>query len=320
MYNLTNLLRDIGIKNDNKSVFFDKDNFIQNVSEINLYNKLYIIPEKSNIFNCIDINDLKKYILDGFDINIRNNNNDTLLHNFVKKKKYEFIKLLCENGVDMNCTNNCGFTPLIECVRGRLFNSMNILKLLIIYGSDVNIKDNINNTVIHHVAKKGLVENLTFLVNMGVKFDEENDKNITPLEYAIRYQNLPVIHKLISLGVDLGRKDYLNIAICNDKAKSTFTLLNSNVKIGDNLIKLLYFSIYNDNLKIIKFLVKRDININVLDSLGNNLLHLAYKYDKCDIVKYLYTLNYNLDNVRNNLGLTPLDIAQRNIIYKFFKN
>ena len=56
---------------------------------------------------------VKFLIENGADINIKNNNGDTVLHEAVLiKDNLEVVKLLIENGADINIKNNNGDTVL----------------------------------------------------------------------------------------------------------------------------------------------------------------------------------------------------------------
>uniref|UniRef100_A0A2K6C533 Euchromatic histone lysine methyltransferase 1 n=3 Tax=Cercopithecinae TaxID=9528 RepID=A0A2K6C533_MACNE len=70
----------------------------------------------------------------------------TCLHLAAKKGHYEVVQYLLSNGqMDVNCQDDGGWTPMIWATE---YKHVDLVKLLLSKGSDINIRDNDNGTVV----------------------------------------------------------------------------------------------------------------------------------------------------------------------------
>lgn len=81
---------------------------------------------------------MEEYLKNGGDVNAKNNNGDTKLHNAVFFGQLELVKLLLSNGADINIKCRRDFTPLHVAYS---MGHMGIVKFLIENGADVNAKN-----------------------------------------------------------------------------------------------------------------------------------------------------------------------------------
>lgn len=73
---------------------------------------------------------------------------------------------LIREGVDLNCTNIAGYTPLMLAVSNEKLEG--IVPSLIVYGADLNKVDNINGwTALMHACKKLRFKEVELLINRG---------------------------------------------------------------------------------------------------------------------------------------------------------
>ena len=95
----------------------------------------------STLFNCQTVEEAKKLILSGVNVNIININIDSItpLHCV---KNPEIAKFLIENGADVNAIDVCNDTPL------HYVENLEIAKLLLENGANVNAVDNGGSTPI----------------------------------------------------------------------------------------------------------------------------------------------------------------------------
>lgn len=76
-----------------------------------------------------------------------------------------------------------------------------------------------------------------------------------------------------------------------------------------NLWTTLDFAAKGPNLEIIKFILGQNLNVNIKDVNGQNLLHIAALYGRKNIVETLIKeVGLRVDDVNNN-RITPLHIA-----------
>lgn len=94
---------------------------------------------------------LQKYIAEGKNIEARNEYGQTLLHIAVNEKNLKSIELLLKNGADMYARDRKGkffYSPFIEAIY-----DLEILKLFLKYGVNVNYQYKKSETALTNVAK-----------------------------------------------------------------------------------------------------------------------------------------------------------------------
>ena len=275
---LSPLIIDIYIKNNNNDtplILAIKTNYYK------FYNFMNIFLD-NNIIN----NKKKNYI------NIQNNDGETALIESVKKKDFELVKKLCDNGADINVTDNENNNLIILSSIENSFDE-NILEYFITKKSK---KSNNFSRYINHKNNNGdnaLISNcksfpnlniLNILINNGININNVNNNGDNALSYAVISpfldKKLDIIRLLIDKGIDINN-------VNND---------------GDNAFFYTIISpILNRKLDIVKLLIDKGININEINKDGNNALIIAIKFDYSEVVEYLLPIiNINIINNNNN--------------------
>jgi ankyrin repeat protein len=86
----------------------------------------------------------------------------------IKFRREDVIEFCIEKGMDVNETHRkSGITPIILTA---CFNNINMAKLLIEHGADINSKDYAGLTVKDYAKKLGQKKMLTFLERQGAKY------------------------------------------------------------------------------------------------------------------------------------------------------
>ena len=134
----------------------------------------------------------------------------TPLHTAVSSRNLEIVKILLQNGADVNTTDEDGFTPLhIAAYNGNL----QMVKILLQNGSGIflDIKDNTNGRSALHVAVyDGNLEIVRVLVEKGANINAKDDDGFSPLHIAVYIENLKMLKILIQSGAHLNAKDKKN--------------------------------------------------------------------------------------------------------------
>ena len=138
-----------------------------------------------------NFNKASKWIRKGADVNAYHGLVGSLLHNFSDANSDEQVaNWLIGKGADVNAKNIDGDTPLHEAASRGAFN---IAELLINKGADVNAKNNDGNTPLHSAASSenytarfipGITKYAKVLLNKGANINAKNNQGKTPPNLA----------------------------------------------------------------------------------------------------------------------------------------
>lgn len=162
------------------------------------------------------------------------------------KGNLDIVKLLIEKGANINVKYDLYNTPLhIAMINGNL----EIVKLLIEKGADVNAKNETNDTPLHIAMIKGNHDIVKLLIEKGADINIENTKLIKPLDSVKDGEILNLFNK------DLINDEKYKV-ICNN---------------------ILLYSIIRNKLKDVNSLIQSGIDVNITDKDGNKPLHIVLK-------------------------------------------
>ena len=171
----------------------------------------------------------------------------------------EVVKLLIDNGADLNHKNNGGVTALRTAAReGRT----EVVKLLIDNGADMNIKDVDGWTALMHAAWNGSTEVVKFLIDNGADLNHKNNGGGTALIYASRYGYTEVVKLFIDNGADQNIKD----------------------RYGQTA---LMHAAWNGSTEVVKFLIDNGADLNHKNNGGWTALMYASRYGHTEIINIL---------------------------------
>ena len=112
----------------------------------------------------------------------------------------------------------------------------------------------------------------------------EDENNETFLSYAIKRNNINIINLLLTSPI-------LNITYQNELTGNTY----------------LHLAVLQQNIKLIKELLNKNINIDIQNNDGNTALHLAYYINNIKIIKLLIENNIDF-GIKNKKGLIAEEI------------
>lgn len=204
---------------------------------------------------------------------------------------------------------------------------LNIIKLLVDNGANINKYDDIMTPLMWSIKNKDL--NLVkFLVELGADINYSST-SITPFMLAIEQHSIEIINYLLEKNIDLTsynkyhiHDNLLNFAIKN----GTYEIVKLLIK-KINIDESSYFgqtplscAIQFNKLEIIDLLLKNNVNVNQLFGFYHKYspLLLAVSLNRYEICNTLIEYGANI-NFKNYHNTTPLMIAMNNNNQKIFK-
>jgi len=281
----------------------------------------------------------------GGDVNKKDGDGWTPLHNASNLGNVEVITALLAAGADKTIKNDDGETPhnvardqdtwnalnaegtvaygLHEASR---FGNLEVVNSLIQAGRDVNSQDVAGWTPLHHASMKGHVEVIIALLAAGADKTIKNKWGGTPrgvankeeskypleypLHYASEYGNVEVIKSLIQAGGDVNCQNE------SDFIPTHYASENSNVTVGEWLVgegwTPLHSASHHGHAEVIIALLAAGADKNKKNEKYGTPLHVASENGHVEVVKKLIEACGEVNTQRSSDGSTPLHCASYN--------
>lgn len=210
----------------------------------------------------------------------------TALHSAVSGGKPSIVRLLVNSGrVSVNCLSYPGLqTPIYSSVLNR---NLEVTKLLIELGADVNVKDAARVSPLHHATVSQDNEIMKVLIQNGASLEAKSHDGLTPLLSATIQGTLDSVVLLAHFGASV----------------------NVTSIYGETA---LHFAVELNHLDKAMFLWDNGTDVNAVDYNGASPLHLAAVKGHDDIVELLCEQNETKRDMKDNFGATPLHLAAFN--------
>lgn len=268
-----------------------------------------------------NINIVKLLLEHGADVNARNNRGETALMAAVRSSYIDNIKYLIDYGADVNARDDDGNTVFMKAAcsnpnddiyysfkHGADINNCKKyekkLKLLMIYGADINAKNNFGDTTLIHLMRSsiyfsGRSESISILTKLGVKIEEKDKYGCTPFTLAVidmtSYWLTFPLDEDLDLFIEKNRADMWRLI-------EIFIKLGANIETRDchGATPLMFASAFdNPQNKIIEKLVECGANINARDE--NGATPLMWAIGKTDNPTYLKCVPSTPSNMSQNI-------------------
>jgi ankyrin repeat protein len=123
-------------------------------------------------------------------------NKYTPLHLAIANCSVKIVDRLIKNKADVNACTSREFTPLHFASWPKIKDRLDILKLLISAGANINSQDDCGDSPLHDSAIQGYIRQVEYLLQKGANPYITNDEGKTPYHSAARNGH-PDIAKLI---------------------------------------------------------------------------------------------------------------------------
>ena len=235
---------------------------------------------------------------DGLDINTKDHNNLTALHIACFRGFKDIAEELIAQNADINgapSEKNNLETPLHLV---SLNNNHELVKLLLENGADIDPKDNQGKTPLHYASWKNSKEALILLLRNGADISVEDETSERPLYYATLndsknaqdlLQQTQIADRLLLTAITANNPTKVKRAIKkfeNLELKDRIKSLNDK----ENYAHLVINGEGNSEQKItiLKLLLNLEIDISKTDANGDNLISLALKKGDSKLIETLY--------------------------------
>lgn len=254
----------------------------------------------------LNVNDVKKAIQAGVDLNVQDHYRSTLLFDNFRKndiastRTKNIIKELVEI-IDVNHINVDGETALFS------ENNLEIVKIFIDTGIDINIK---NKKGFNAFATSKNDEVNELLINSGIEIDIES-KDVKNL--CLLTKSNMIIEKLLKSGFDINQK-FKEGNILENKTIENIKFLLANGLVEENID-----SVYGIDINILEFLINNKFFKNKLDDITQDFIKItthAYfenEEEKENAFKKMYLL------LKNNNNYVENEKDNKNKIYNMVK-
>ena len=263
---------------------------LENNADIHLKNKsgeaAYMLARDKEI----KILFLKKGI--PYDINQKNEFENTELMNAIQDDDLNYTQLLLKNAANanVNIQSKYGETALMIAARKK---DIAFLKLLIQHGAKVNIKDKYETTALMIASRAGHISHIELLIKNGAKLNFISDSDETALTMA---DSIDVLKFLLENGADINLKDRKGRTALMDTAwkyigpERLEFLLNQGARINEtdnNGLTALMLAAQEENLSSVETLLKNGADTKIKSKKGQTALMIAEEKGFKKIIKVL---------------------------------
>jgi ankyrin repeat protein len=210
-----------------------------------------------------------------------------------------------------------GQTALHWAVRG---GSVLVIKLLLENGANIEAKDKDSMTALHLAALKGEEAVVRLLVDLGADIEAENKKNMTALREAIWRGNRVVVRLLVDLGADIEARDNdgrtaLHLVASSWREKEAMVRLLVDLRVDiearDNDGRTALFCAASKGEEaVVRLLVDLGADIKARDNNSETVLHSAASSwrEKEAMVRLLVDRGADIE-AKNKNNMTALHLA-----------
>ncbi|MBV2146268.1 MAG: ankyrin repeat domain-containing protein, partial [Wolbachia endosymbiont of Pissodes strobi] len=281
-----------------------------------------------------NLDKVKDLIAQDANLETKDNNDNTPLHNACNNDHLKVVEYLIEKGASLKAKNKDGKTPLdlaiqkghtdivqmIKQIQSDLnekllsavkSSDLNKVEDLISQGAILEVKDSNGNTLLHYASQNNHLEVVEYLIKKGASLKAKNKDGETPLELAVQKNYIGIIEFLKKTQLDLD-EELLATVKGNDLNKvKALVSQGASLEAKDNSDNTpLHNACNNGHVKVVEYLIKEGASLKAKNKDGEAPLHVAVQHDgTLEVIEFI--LNRDLSGINDitNDGRTPLHLA-----------
>ncbi|GFW44593.1 ankyrin-3 [Trichonephila clavipes] len=241
-----------------------------------------------------------------------------LLHKAVENGHLTVVKILLDNGFEVNAMGKDSTTTPLHCAA--VHEHWEIAQLLLTKGANPNAQDLHGITPIHISVMRGNVDLFEILLEEKADIFLRDHRNNSAVELTIYCSRLDILKLLLQTGkAGVNFKGYLNRTLLHESALSgTLEITEYLVENGADIDarctnghKPIHLASEMGFEKIVEFYLNHNMSVNNLNGNKLTLLHIAADCGKANVAELLIKrkANINIPDINNE---TPLHLAVAN--------
>lgn len=235
----------------------------------------------------------------------------TVFLSAVSSGDVEEVKKLLAKGADINHQNVDGLTALHQAC---IDESCDLVEFLVDHGARMDIRDNEGWTALHAAASCGSVEIAQCLLDHGADVAAVNNEGELPLDLAEEEDMEDILTEEIErLGIDVEEARSKEERIMLEDAQSWTNGKTMNEIKDRSGASALHVAASKGYLQVISLLLQLGVDINAKDNDGWTPLHAAVHWGQSDACEILADHGANF-RATSNAGSTPIDLAEPDMV------
>jgi ankyrin repeat protein len=232
--------------------------------------------------------------------------NLTNLNEAAKASNEKDIQELVNFGKDINEKLSIfSFAPIHKIIESKKKNKHEVLKKMLLLGSDPNIKDSNGWTALHYACQYGDFESLKILIDTKANINAFSNNQRTPLHLAAKMNRIEIVK-------------YLTDKILSQKGGMNTKFLNAK---DDHGCTPSHLAAKEGNKECLEILLTKGADLYAVDLCGWNILHYASFHARKDTIRFIckYDADYDkLQNTKNTQNKLPIEILSNYNLKQYF--
>ncbi|XP_071760873.2 protein phosphatase 1 regulatory subunit 12A isoform X2 [Centroberyx gerrardi] len=223
----------------------------------------------------------------------------------------EEVAALLRQGADINHANIDGLTALHQAC---IDENAEMVQFLVESGSDVNRGDNEGWTPLHAAASCGFIQIAKYLIEHGAHVGAVNSEGELPLDVATEDAMERLLKgeiKKQAIDVDKARKEEERIML--QDAMAVLAGSGALTPHPNTKATALHVAAAKGYIEVLKVLLQCGLDVDSRDIDGWTALHAAAHWGQEEVCTLLADNMCDMGAV-NNVGQTPLDVADENLV------